>query len=135
MDDLVQARRNRLTALGAKVTIQHCQTMAENRALIQALIALILELDPIRRQTMWPAELVRFIAHRQDWICPACGTEIPSLNERAHHVDHVVPWSLGGGNEVSNLQILHVRRNLSKGQRCDPDDLIRYLQGRLMNLA
>jgi 5-methylcytosine-specific restriction endonuclease McrA len=135
MDDLVQARRNRLTALGAKVTIQHCQTMAENRALIEALVDLILELDPIRRPTMWPAQLVRFIADRQDWICPACGIEIPSLNERAHHVDHLVPWSLGGGNEVSNLQILHVRCNLSKGQRCDPDDLIRYLQGRLMNLA
>jgi 5-methylcytosine-specific restriction endonuclease McrA len=115
MDDPVQAKRSRLAALGAKVTIQRGQTMAENRALIQALITLILELDPIRRQTMWPAELVRFIAHRQDWICPACGTEIPSLNERAHHVDHVVPLSLGGGNEVSNLQVLHVRCNLSKG--------------------
>jgi 5-methylcytosine-specific restriction endonuclease McrA len=95
---------------------------------------LIQELDPIRRQTAWPVDLVCVIADRQNWTCPACGTEILPLNERAHHVDHVVPWSLGGGNEVSNLQILHVRCNLSKGKRCDPDDLIRYLQGRLMNL-
>jgi 5-methylcytosine-specific restriction endonuclease McrA len=80
-------------------------------------------------------KLVGYIAQRQGWKCPACGDDIPSLNERAHHVDHIVPWSLEGGNEISNIQVLHVTCNLSKGQRCDLDNLIRYLQGRLFNIG
>ena len=135
MDDNRPSTGKRLQMLSTKVTSQHSAVAEEIGVLVNDLVSLVRELDPIRRQTVWSAELVRFIAQRQGWMCPACGKEIPSLNERAHHVDHVVPWSLAGGNEPSNLQILHVGCNLSKkGQRCELDVLIRYLHGRLMNL-
>ncbi len=134
MDEHEPSTRKRLETLAIRVSDQHRGVAREIGVLVDELVVLVRELDPIRRQTFWSAELVRFIAQRQDWICPACGKEIPSLNERAHHVDHVVPWSLAGGNEPSNLQILHITCNLSKGQRCELDVLIRYLHGRLMNL-
>jgi 5-methylcytosine-specific restriction endonuclease McrA len=124
----------RLATLAIKIADLHCVVAGEIGVLVDELVTLVRGLDPIRRQTFWPAELVHFIAQRQGWVCPACGKEIPSLNDRAHHVDHVVPWSLAGGNEPSNLQILHINCNLSKGKRCELDVLIRYLQGRLMNL-
>jgi 5-methylcytosine-specific restriction endonuclease McrA len=134
MDEGVPSTQKRLETLAIRVSDRHRVVAGEIGVLVDELVTLVRELDPIRRQTLWSAELVRFIAQRQDWICLACGKEIPSLHERAHHVDHVVPWSLAGGNEPSNLQILHVSCNLSKGQRCELDVLIRYLHGRLMNL-
>jgi hypothetical protein len=135
MDDAATPKRERLRALETELAEQHRAVIAENGVLLEELVAIVHDVDPIRRQTLWPAELVRYIAQRQDWKCPACGKDIPSLNERAHHVDHIVPWSLGGGNETSNIQVLHISCNLSKGRRCDLDNLIRYLQGRLFNIG
>lgn len=135
MGEAATPRSHRLRLIEAKLAAQHRSVIAENAALLEDLVALVRELHPIGRQTLWPAELIGYIAQRQNWKCPHCGDEIPSLNERAHHVDHIVPWSLGGGNEISNIQVLHGTCNLSKGQRCDLDDLIRYLQGRLFNIS
>jgi len=134
MADDAEITHERLEKLRARVIAQHGEVLLESRALLQELITLVRGLDPIRRRSLWPAELIQYIAQHQRWICPSCKKEIPTLMQRAHHVDHVVPWSLGGGNESANLQILHASCNLSKGNRCDPDELIRYLQGRLMNL-
>jgi 5-methylcytosine-specific restriction endonuclease McrA len=135
MDETATPKQGRLRTLQTKLADQHRAVIAENGVLLEELVTLIHDLDPIRRQMMWPAELIEYLAQRQGWKCPACGDEIPSLNERAHHVDHIVPWSLGGGNEISNIQVLHVTCNLSKGRRCDLDNLIRYLQGRLFNIG
>lgn len=134
MDEAPTPRSQRLSALRTKIVEEHRSLVAENGAILQELVALIRDLDPIRRRMIWPADVIRLIAERQDWKCPDCGTDLPSLNERAHHIDHVVPWSLGGGNETANIQILHVHCNLSKGNRCDLDTLIFYLKGRLFNM-
>jgi 5-methylcytosine-specific restriction endonuclease McrA len=135
MDEATTPKQQRLRALETKLAEQHRAVIAENGVFLEELVVLVHDLDPIRRQTIWPAELVGYIAQRQGWKCPACGDDIPSLNERAHHVDHNVPWSLRGGNEISNIQVLHDTCNLSKGQRCGLDNLIRYLQGRLFNIG
>jgi 5-methylcytosine-specific restriction endonuclease McrA len=134
MDEVATPRSQRLSALRTEIAEQHRSVLAESGALLRELVALIHDLDPIRRRMLWPADIVRLIVERQDGKCPACGRDLPSLNERAHHVDHVVPWSLGGGNETANIQILHVHCNLSKGNRCDLDTLIFYLKGRLFNI-
>ena len=44
--------------------------------------------------------------------CRACGTLPP-----AYHIDHVIPVSRGGGNELPNLQLLCRTCNLTKGAR------------------
>ena len=103
------------------------------RAELQNLVDLLYEIQPLRRVKAWPVEVVLYLAARQNSTCPACGDAF-ALHTGEHHVDHVIPWSLGGGNETANIQILHARCNLSKGAQADVDDLIVYLQGRIRNI-
>ena len=50
--------------------------------------------------------------------CEACGV---SSEVRALHVDHIVPRSCGGSNDLDNLQALCVTCNLQKGNRSQTD--------------
>lgn len=46
----------------------------------------------------------RQVFARQEGMCARCGRELQGQFE----VDHVVPRAAGGGNELENLQALHV---------------------------
>lgn len=100
---------------------------------IELLASLINEIDPIKRSVAWSIETIEAIAALQNWDCPQCGLKLRPLSARQHHVDHLVPWSLGGGNEFSNIRILHEWCNLTKGRRYDYDLVSDYLEGRLRN--
>lgn len=54
------------------------------------------------------------ILSRDNFTCQACGAQ-PG-NDRLH-VDHLLPWSLGGSNHPLNLTTLCDRCNLGKGAR------------------
>jgi 5-methylcytosine-specific restriction endonuclease McrA len=108
-------------------------TRQETQVKLRELVELLRGAQPIRRASLWPAELIRHLAELQNKRCPACG-EAFELNTGEHHVDHIIPWSLGGGNETANIQILHARCNMAKGARANIDDVIRYLQGRIRNI-
>lgn len=56
------------------------------------------------------------ILMRQLWLCALCGEPINKITPSVH-VDHIVPVSKGGGNEVENLQAAHGSCNISKGNR------------------
>jgi hypothetical protein len=45
-----------------------------------------------------------------------------TYNRRIHEIDHIHPHSLGGGNHAGNLQILHRKKNRSKGARTNWKD-------------
>jgi RNA-directed DNA polymerase len=45
------------------------------------------------------------IAQNQNWKCPVCGQ--PLFNGEEIETHHIVPVSLGGLNDISNLQHLH----------------------------
>ncbi len=47
----------------------------------------------------------------QKWKCAYCASSV----RLRHHVDHIHPLALGGSNDKTNLQILCVSCNLSKG--------------------
>lgn len=55
-------------------------------------------------------KLREIVIRRDGGACQACGQE-------GKHVDHIVPRRLGGTDELSNLQLLCVQCNLSKGGR------------------
>lgn len=56
----------------------------------------------------WEAILERYAPNG---CCPACGQQV------ALTMDHVIPLSLGGTNDISNLQPLCNRCNAVKGQK------------------
>lgn len=54
------------------------------------------------------------VLHRDNFRCVACG--ISSKNAELQ-VDHIIPFSKGGGNHIDNLQTLCVDCNRGKSDR------------------
>lgn len=54
----------------------------------------------------------RYVYDRDSYMCRRCGT----LDDLS--IDHIIPRSRGGGNEVENLQTLCRSCNSSKGAKC-----------------
>ncbi len=75
---------------------------------------------PLRPRT---EPLINFaeIAERDHWRCGLCGGAVSKNREYpdplAASIDHVIPLSQGGDNESVNLQLTHLRCNLSKRDR------------------
>jgi hypothetical protein len=69
------------------------------------------------RRTMGRAPSLRLrwrVLHRDRFTCCACGAS-PARNVGIElHVDHIVPWSKGGGTVLENLQTLCSVCNLGK---------------------
>ena len=55
---------------------------------------------------------------RQEGMCPYCGD---SLTLATMHVDHLVPISSGGSDDLDNLQAVCARDNASKGALSDAE--------------
>lgn len=74
---------------------------------------------------------IRELHRKQGGKCALCGE---SVDIREAEVDHIIPFCYGGGNERGNIQLAHGVCNRSKGAQVDPDDLLRYLEDRAVNL-
>ena len=70
---------------------------------------------------------VKEILKLQKGRCAYCREPI---SKKKRHVDHIIPLSRGGSNDKTNIQILCVPCNLSKGGR-DPIDFARSRGGLL----
>lgn len=55
------------------------------------------------------------VLHRDQYKCIFCGR---SSSEVKLEVDHILPFSKGGSNDMSNLQTLCFDCNRGKGARC-----------------
>ncbi|WP_432418374.1 HNH endonuclease [Aurantimicrobium minutum] len=67
-----------------------------------------------------------FIIHRDNYKCQLCYTEVntnlPSWNELAPEIDHIIPVHLGGDNTRNNLRLTHRVCNRSRNVTDDYDE-------------
>lgn len=61
-----------------------------------------------------PSHIREFVMRRDRMMCGLCGDPVPRGDV---HLDHIVPWSRGGSDDASNLQVAHSLCNMSKGNR------------------
>lgn len=54
------------------------------------------------------------------WATETCAICSLPVSDKDKSVDHIVPLSRGGTNEISNMQITHLRCNQKKGNRVPP---------------
>lgn len=62
---------------------------------------------------------------RKSNVCALCGGQI--INMKDATIDHIVPISRGGGDEIANLQVAHLKCNLEKGNKYvsnDPENVV-----------
>lgn len=61
------------------------------------------------------------IAERDHWTCRLCSDPVDPgriwPDPLSGSIDHIVPLSLGGGHEPTNVQLAHLRCNTAKGAR------------------
>ena len=57
------------------------------------------------------------VLERAGFKCQCCGSKPLKNNDVILHIDHIIPHSLGGSNNVDNLQVLCDKCNLSKQNR------------------
>lgn len=72
-----------------------------------------IELPPTRRPSI-PSWMRSEVIARDGLTCQLCYGEVDTNDI---HLDHVLPFSMGGATDPSNLQVAHSRCNMSKGAR------------------
>lgn len=111
--------------------VTRAKTFAEN---VRELVQIVHELDELPRHTDWSPDTIDELMRRQSSSCSYCGDPLGPFSTAKHHIDHRIPWSLGGGNELPNIQVLHKKCNLTKSAQYDDDELLAYLDDRIRNL-
>lgn len=56
----------------------------------------------------------RIVFERDGWMCGLCGLQVAKADAS---IDHIVPIAKGGDHTYKNVQIAHLKCNLSKGAR------------------
>ncbi|MFP4219604.1 MAG: HNH endonuclease [Phormidium sp.] len=78
--------------------------------------------DPTPR-ILFPPEVRRYVYERDNFTCVACG----KTHQQARlTIDHIIPVSKGGSNDLSNLQTLCFTCNRLKSNHADPRFRRRY---------
>jgi hypothetical protein len=67
-----------------------------------------------RNSRVIPQDVKIAVAARDGGMCRRCGST------QELHYDHVIPWSKGGANTISNIQLLCGLCNRAKGDKDNP---------------
>ena len=54
------------------------------------------------------------VLERAGFKCQCCGIKPLRNNDAVLHIDHIIPYSLGGSDNINNLQVLCDKCNISK---------------------
>ncbi|MFM8856389.1 MAG: HNH endonuclease [Actinomycetota bacterium] len=104
----------------------HELSLEERRAIISECESKISEFIKARGLTTWSGlleldpvpESIRYQVLKRDRRCVLCGA---GTDSGPLQVDHIVPRSQGGSNDLSNLQVLCALCNRGKSNRDDED--------------
>jgi len=90
---------------------------------------------PRKRKALF--ELRRQLYAEQEGKCAECATDLEQAKIEQgfpFELDHIVPYSLGGGNERSNMQLLCRVCNNRKRAQFSNEELVQYYEDILNNL-
>lgn len=59
------------------------------------------------------------VMERDGYMCVKCHANRQTNPEVKFHIDHIIPWSLGGKTELDNLQLLCSKCNLKKNNKLE----------------
>lgn len=86
-------------------------------------VVVTMERQRVQRTAREREALVLLLRRRDGDCCQLCGGVLdfaaPQSDPLAEEVDHVIPFSLGGDCDVSNLTLAHRACNQRKGNRVD----------------
>lgn len=82
----------------------------------------LLKKDGVPARVNIPRWVRRAVFFRDRGMCAACNRDLSGLVtvEALEHFDHIIPLAKGGINDVTNIQLLCEKCNLSKGQKSLP---------------
>ena len=66
-----------------------------------------------------PLKLRLQVMDRDNFMCVKCKDTRQTKPELKFHIDHIIPWSLGGKTELENLRLLCSECNLKKNNKID----------------
>lgn len=61
------------------------------------------------------------VLKRENQICSSCGN---AVKDEDIEFDHIIPWSLGGSSDESNIRLLCMKCNRKKGKKFEEEYLI-----------
>ncbi|ELA7275843.1 HNH endonuclease [Vibrio parahaemolyticus] len=127
-------RNERHKARLARLQELRCQSSKQEQASYYNLLSDVTECSeikndgkPTRRSHVYSPDILNELYVQQGELCPLCSLHIPYGRWQ---VDHKIPVAYGGGNEISNLQLVHSDCNQEKKDKAHPADLLRYLESK-----
>lgn len=126
-EDLISQRIKRAGERAERLKEQTAQELWDH---VMQCATILKEIHPTKRR-LWLAEVVDELYEEQNGLCPLCNSQ---LEPESMQVDHIIPFTYGGGNERTNLQLAHQACNNRKRAKVDTQELLTYLESRYMNL-